>query len=161
MSSVFYFRWDTQGKPYAGSVPHYHEIAGPMRRRLRDLPAAEAWAAKALLNPKLTGRRREAIEHLLYILLCRPAGATELIDDEEYDGDDPEPSLLRRSEEVTRRYRGLSEAERVRENLLLEFEGRLRHSAEDPDRNDKLAILCELLLEHPAPEPSKTSPAHN
>jgi hypothetical protein len=160
MSSVSYFRWDTPGKPYAGSVPNYHEIAGPMRG-LRDLPAAEAWAAKALLKPKLSGRRREAIEHLLYMLLCRPAEATALVDDEDYDGDDPEPSLLRRSEEVTRRYRKLSQAERVRENLLLEFEGRLRHSAEDPDRNDKLAILCELLLEHPAAETGKPSPAHN
>lgn len=161
MSNIAYFRWDTPGQPYAGSVPSYHEVLGQLRKRLRDLPAAERWAATALLNARLSARRRDTLEHLLYLLLCRPEGATRLIEDDDYKGDDPEPSLLRRSEEVTRRYHGLSQAERARENLLLEFEGRLRHSAEDPDRNDKLAILCELLLEHPAAEAGTTSPAHN
>ena len=150
MSLDAFFSWDAPGHPYAGGVSFWDEIIKEASPLLDNPAEAEQWAARQLLELAPSGRRRTALENLLYILLCRPRGAARLLDDERYDGDDREPTLLERSEQVAKRFAKLPRAQKAREHLLLDFEYLFRSTEEDPERNDKLAILCELLLNHPA-----------
>jgi hypothetical protein len=150
MSLSVFFSWDTPGHPFAGSVASYDGIADEADRLLDKPAEAEQWAARRLLDPGLSGWRREALEQFLYVLLRRPDGATRLIeDDRDFEGV-REPTLLERSEQVAKRFAKLPRAQKAREHLLLDFEYLFRSTEDDPERNDKLAILCELLLNYPA-----------
>jgi hypothetical protein len=155
MSLSVFFCWDTPGHPFAGSVPSYDGIADEADPLLDKPAAAEQWAARQLLDPALSGWRREALEHFLYVLLRRPDGATRLIEeDRDFEGA-REPTVLARSVEVAKRFTKLSRSQKAREHLLLDFESLFRSPEDDPERNDKLAILCELLLDHPAEDAPK------
>jgi hypothetical protein len=155
MSLSVFFSWDTPGHPFAGSVPSYDGIADEADPLLEKPAAAEQWAARRLLDPGISGWRREALEQFLYVLLRRPDGATRLIEeDRDFEGI-REPTLLERSEQVAKRFTKLPRAQKAREHLLLDFEYLFRSTADDPERNDKLAILCELLLNHPAADALK------
>jgi hypothetical protein len=157
-----HFRWDDAEGPYAGRVWDYDTIEDTVRRYLRDLPRAEQCAARALRKPTGPPMRREAMENFLYILLTRPDGASRLVKDPNFEDHDARgPTLLQRSLKVAKRFRKLSEKQKAREHLLLEFESLLLNPP-DEERNEKLAILCELLLDHPAEEsPQSTSRIRN
>ncbi len=153
MSDVAFFSWDTPGRPFAGSVAYWDRIVKEASPYLDNPPEAEKWAATELLDAKMSGRRRTALEQFLYLLLARPEGATRLTEDDRYGGDDRAPTLLERGNEVADRFTKLPKRQKAREHLLLDFESVFRSREPDPLRNDKLAILCELLLSHPG-EPS-------
>ncbi len=151
MSNTTYFRWDSLDGPYAGSVWSYDTLEETAKRYLRNPARAEQWAARALRKRNIPNDRREALENFLYILLARPEGASRLVEDPDFeDYDRRRPTLLERSLEVAKRWRKLPDKQKAREHLLLDFESLLLPQFQEEYRNEKLAILCELLLDHPA-----------